>query len=73
MNTPKGAKQASLTMRQLYGDDYYRVIGKLGGYKSRGGGFASEYVDTNGLTGPDRARIAGKKGGEKSRRGKAHA
>lgn len=71
--TYKGGVKASRTNRERYGDDYYFHLGRLGGLKSRNGGFASELVGPDGLTGPDRARIAGKKGGEKSRRAKANA
>lgn len=47
--------------------DFYRKLGKLGGKKSRGGGFA--YVDEDGNEiGKVRAAVYGKIGGTKSRR-----
>jgi general stress protein YciG len=43
--------------------DHYRRIGKLGGSKSRGGGFADKEIGIDGLTGQERAIIVGRKGG----------
>lgn len=39
--TSDGAKKAAETKRLLYGDDFHRRIGAMGGRKSRGGGFAA--------------------------------
>jgi general stress protein YciG len=58
--TVDGGKKASITNKERYGEDFYRMIGKAGGAKSRGGGF-SLY--------PEMARIYGAKGGRASRRG----
>lgn len=41
--------------------NHYKEAGRLGGLKSRGGGFASD---------PELARVAGAKGGRISRRGR---
>lgn len=66
--TVEGGIKTTKTNRKRYGADYYRNIGKLGGLKSRGGGFASTKVGEDGLTGLERARIAGAKGGKISKR-----
>lgn len=58
--TVEGGKKAAATNKARYGEDVYEVIGRMGGKKSRGGGFAKN---------PELARIAGKKGGTISRRG----
>lgn len=68
--TVKCGKKAAATNKQRYGMNFYGAIGRLGGLKSRGGGFASHYVDENGMTGPERARLAGVKGGRVGRRTK---
>jgi len=65
-----GGVKTAETNKKKYGSDYYRNIGKLGGTKSRGGGFASNKVGEDGLTGIERARIAGAKGGKISRKNK---
>lgn len=41
MGTRIGGLKASKTNKELYGEDFYGRIGKIGGQKSRGGGFAS--------------------------------
>lgn len=56
--TLEGGKLAAETNKRLYGPQFYREIGKLGGQKSRNGGFAAR---------PELAREAGRKGGLKSR------
>jgi len=58
--TKAGGLKARATNYRLYGLDFYRQIGRLGGIKSRGGGF----------TDPELARAAGIKGGKASRRDK---
>ena len=62
--TKAGGLKAAQTNKKRYGDDFYRKMGKAGGAKSRGGGFASESVGKDGLTGRERASIAGVKGGK---------
>lgn len=57
-----GGLKAAATNKKRYGQAFYQGIGKLGGIKSRGGGFASD---------PKLAREAGRKGGKISRRGKS--
>lgn len=59
--TKQGGKNAAATNKRLYGPDFYAKIGKLGGARSRKGGFA----------GMPKSRVSelGRKGGLKSRRG----
>jgi hypothetical protein len=66
--TVTGGVKTAETNKKKYGADYYRNIGRLGGSKSRGGGFASDKVGEDGLTGLERARICGAKGGKISRK-----
>jgi general stress protein YciG len=68
--TMTGGVKTAETNKKKYGSDYYRNIGKLGGLKSRGGGFASNIVGADGLTGAERARVAGAKGGKISKKNK---
>lgn len=56
-----GGKLAAKTNKTIYGEDFYKRIGAIGGRKGRTGGF---YANR------ELARIAGKKGGTISRRGK---
>ena len=67
----EGALKTIITNKKLYGEDYYKKIGKLGGMKSRNCGFGSSKVGHDGLSGKERARTAGSKGGKISKRGKA--
>lgn len=69
VGTKIGGQKAAKANKQLYGDDFYRKIGKKGGENSVNGGFASCRVGKDGLTGHQRAKIAGAKGGRISRRG----
>ena len=69
--TKSGGFKAAETVKQQYGDDFYRRIGRKGGQNSRNGGFASKKVGDDGLTGFERARIAGRKGSAISKRGPA--
>lgn len=67
-NTKEGAKKARQTLIERLGSEealkeYYKNIGRMGGRKSRGGGFASNSIGKDGLTGAERARLAGAKGG----------
>lgn len=57
--TISGGKQASATNKALYGEDFYRRIGQMGGRVGRTGGF---YVNR------ELARTAGAKGGRISKR-----
>lgn len=52
--TVVGGRKAAAKNKMLYGANYYNTIGKMGGLKSRGGGFANR---------PEVARAAGKKSG----------
>ena len=63
MQTREGAAKATQTIRKKYGDDFYKNLGKIGGMKSRGGGFAE------GSIGSRRAKQAGSIGGSRSRIG----
>lgn len=62
--TKRGGFKAGATNKMRYGENFYRVIGRIGGLKSRGGGFAAD---------PESARRAGRIGGSISRRPKAKA
>lgn len=68
--TKIGGLKAAKTNAERYGDDFYGIIGRLGGRTSATGGFASNMVGKDGLTGRQRARTAGRLGGLVSRRGK---
>lgn len=68
--TKIGGRKAATTNKAKYGDDFYAMIGRIGGKKSKTGGFASKTRGADGLTGKERARIAGSRGGRISRRGK---
>lgn len=57
--TVSGGKLAEKTNKKRYGEDFYQKIGKLGGAKSRGGGFAYDR---------EKAREAGRIGGKASRK-----
>jgi general stress protein YciG len=59
--TREGGLKAAKTNKERHGQDFYKGIGKSGGKKSRGGGFAAN---------PELAKLAGAKGGKISRRGK---
>lgn len=60
--TKHGGVKAAKTNKQRYGSEFYMEIGRLGGKKSTGGGFAKD---------PELARKAGRLGGLRSRRRKA--
>lgn len=60
--TRRGGMKAAATNKMRYGAQFYETIGRMGGRKSRGGGFAKN---------PELARIAGQRGGKASRRRKA--
>ena len=66
--TEQGGHKAAKTIRQRHGRDFYMRIGRIGGQKSRQGGFASNKVGNDGLTGSERAKLVGSVGGTKSRR-----
>ena len=68
--TEMGGHKAAVTIRQRHGRDFYARIGRMGGQKSRRGGFASNKVGNDGLTGVERAKLAGALGGARSRRSK---
>lgn len=59
--TTAGGKKASLTNKQLHGEDFYQRIGRIGGQNGHTGGFASNH---------ELAKEAGRKGGRISKRGK---
>lgn len=67
--TKIGGMKAAKTNKELYGNDYYKRIGKDGGRNGHSGGFASDKVGADGLTGRERAKLAGAVGGKKSKRG----
>lgn len=53
--TKTGGKAAAKTVKELYGDDFYKRIGHIGGKKGTTGGFQK---------GSALAREAGRKGGK---------
>lgn len=55
--TKIGGLRTAATNKVRYGADYYKTIGRMGGIKSQGGGFAE------GEAGRLRASEAGRKGG----------
>lgn len=59
VGTKSGGLKTALKNKEIHGENFYRVIGSIGGRKSRNGGFAAN---------PELAKIAGKKGGQKSSR-----
>lgn len=72
--TRAGGRKMKATLLKKLGSEeavhrHYQEMGRKGGTKSRGGGFASDKVGPDGLTGKERARIAGARGGSLSRRG----
>lgn len=69
--TKDGGRKAALTNKLKHGEDFYKNIGRKGGKKSNGGGFASLKVGKDGLTGAERAKKYGAIGGKRSKRGKA--
>lgn len=62
--TKIGGLRASVTNKLIYGPDFYKKIGSIGGKKSRTGGF---YANR------ELAKIAGAKGGRISKRKKLSA
>jgi hypothetical protein len=56
-----GGKLTAKKNKELYGEDFYKIIGSKGGKNSRTGGFYNNR---------ELARIAGKKGGKISKRTK---
>ena len=57
--TKIGGRKAARTNKRLYGEDFYKWVGRKGGYNGTTGGFAAN---------PALARVAGRKGGRLSRR-----
>lgn len=59
--TKVGGQRAAATNKAVYGEDFYKRIGSMGGKKPYAGlrGFAADR---------ERARMAGQKGGRMSRR-----
>ena len=70
VQTKAGDRKTAQTIKEKWGTDFYREIGRKGGKNGHTGGFASNVIGRDGLTGKERARIAGKKGGTISRRNK---
>ena len=70
VQTKAGGKKTAQTIKEKWGEDFYREIGRKGGKNGHTGGFASNVIGRDGLTGYQRARIAGKKGGTISKRKK---
>ena len=70
VQTREGGKKTAQTIKEKWGSDFYREIGRKGGKNGHTGGFASDVIGRDGLTGKERARIAGRKGGTISKRKK---
>ena len=72
MQTREGAAKAAQTNKEKYGDNFYSEIGRSGGLKSRGGGFAKKtQCDCTVIYEPHfRAQCRGVLGGRKSRKRK---
>lgn len=66
--TKAGGIKARNKNYELYGKDFYRNLGAMGGKVGKTGGFASELVGKDGLTGPQRASLGGAVGGRISTR-----
>jgi hypothetical protein len=65
--TVEGGKKAAQRNKELYGEDFYKNLGKAGGKASGTGGFY--YAMKNmPVDAPGHPRAAGKIGGAKSRR-----
>lgn len=62
MGTKEGAKKAAVSIKEKYGENFYRRIGRKGGQNGHTGGFAADH---------ELAVRAGTIGGKKSRRGPA--
>lgn len=60
--TKAGGLKAAKTNKARNGEDFFKRIGRIGGYNGHTGGFASN---------PELAKRAGAIGGRKSKRGKA--
>ena len=58
--TVAGGRKATQTIKERYGDDFYREIGRRGGQNGHWGGFNT--MDK------EKVRECGRKGGKKSRR-----
>ena len=65
-NRQLGGLQARDTNKSLYGPDFYKRIGSLGGKKGKADGVIKGFALDK-----EWAKIAGKRGGLNSRRGKA--
>ena len=70
VQTREGGRKTAQTIKEKWGTDFYREIGRKGGKNGHTGGFASDVIGRDGLTGKERAKIAGKKGGTISKRKK---
>lgn len=67
--TIEGGRKAAAKNKMLYGEDFYKRLGHLGGKAQHNGGFANDtVVGRDGLTGRQRAVVVGRKGGKASRR-----
>lgn len=70
VGTALGGKHAAKTMKEKYGEDYYKKLGEKGGVsRINPGGFASLKEGSDGMTGKERAKVYGKIGGLIGRRG----
>jgi len=67
-NRNGGLKIRATMIKKLGSEEAYiewrKSMGRKGGHKSKGGGFASDKIGKDGLTGYERAVEAGKVGGK---------
>ena len=70
VQTREGGRKTAQTIKEKWGSNFYREIGRKGGKNGHTGGFASDVIGRDGLTGKERAIIAGRKGGTISKRKK---
>ena len=61
--TKEGGLRAARTNKKRYGAEFYPMIGRMGGLKSRGGGF-QWYQENN----PEKLKEWGRRGGSKGHR-----
>lgn len=67
--TKTGGQRAAATNKTRHGEDFYARIGRIGGMRSRTGGF--HYTKNYPLDHPAHPSNAGRKGGRRSKRSKS--
>ena len=69
-NREGGLKTAKI-IKEKYGKDFYKELGRIGGASGHTGGFADPNPGKDGMTGQQRAKYYGRIGGLLSKRGKS--